>query len=215
MNRRILYIALVGLLAAPGTHAQTPTAAELARQMQTRYSAIRDFTADFSSVSEDALLHKKSTQRGNVRIKKPGRMRWIYTAPDKNQLWADGSQLYWYEPAARQVYVSALPKADEPSTAFNFLAGLGDLVRDFTPSLPSVQHEGEWRLALVPKVAQSDFASLTLLVDAKSFALKGYTTVDSQGATLTMTFANMKENVGLPDSDFTFKMPNGVEVIKR
>jgi outer membrane lipoprotein carrier protein len=198
-----------------GARAQTPSAVDLARQLQARYTTIRDFTADFTSVSEDGLLHKKATQRGNVRVKKPGRMRWIYTAPDKNQLWADGAKLYWYEPAARQVYVSDLPKANEPSTAFNFLAGLGDLVRDFTPSLPSVQHEGEWRLALVPKVAQADFASLTLVVDAKSFALKGYTTVDQQGATLTMTFANMRENVGLPDSDFSFTPPKGVDVIKR
>lgn len=212
--RRSLVL-LLSAVAAFGARAQTPTAAELARKMQARYATIRDFTADFMSVSEDALLHKKTSQRGNVRIKKPGRMRWIYSAPDKNQLWADSVKLYWYEPGARQVYVSDLPKADEPSTAFNFLAGLGDLVRDFTPSLPSVQNEGEWRLALVPKVPQSDFASLTLVVDAKSFALKGYTTVDAQGATLTMTFANMRENVGLPDSDFTFNLPKGVDVIKR
>jgi outer membrane lipoprotein carrier protein len=212
---RWLTVAVLSATVTFVARAQTPAAADLARQMQARYATIRDFTADFTSVSEDALLHKKATQRGNVRVKKPGRMRWIYTAPDKNQLWADGVKLFWYEPAARQVYVSDLPKADEPSTAFNFLAGLGDIVRDFTPSLPSVQHEGEWRLALVPKVPQSDFASLTLLVDAKSLALKGYTTVDQQGATLTMSFANMRENVGLPDSDFIFNYPKGVDVIKR
>jgi outer membrane lipoprotein-sorting protein len=36
---------------------------------------------------------------------------------------------------------------------------------------------------------------------------------DKQGGQSTFTFTNMKENVGLSDGEFTFKIPRGVDVV--
>jgi outer membrane lipoprotein-sorting protein len=94
-----------------------------------------------------------------------------------------------------------------------FLAGRGNLNRDFTPSLAAAQPDGEWRLALAPKTPQ-DYVSLTLLVDRRTLALNGYEIVDTTGARSTMRFINLKENVPLPDSDFVFKR-SGVKVVDR
>ena len=38
-------------------------------------------------------------------------------------------------------------------------------------------------------------------------------TVDGQGGTSTFAFTNLKENIDLPDSQFQFKMPKGVDVV--
>jgi outer membrane lipoprotein-sorting protein len=38
-------------------------------------------------------------------------------------------------------------------------------------------------------------------------------TSDSQGGTSVFTFSNLKENVGLADREFTFRMPRGVDVV--
>jgi outer membrane lipoprotein-sorting protein len=52
-----------------------------------------------------------------------------------------------------------------------------------------------------------------LLVDPGTLALRGMMTADSQGGTSVFAFSNMKENVGLPDKEFTFQMPRGVDVV--
>jgi outer membrane lipoprotein-sorting protein len=37
--------------------------------------------------------------------------------------------------------------------------------------------------------------------------------VDAQGGQSSFAFANLKENVGLADKSFEFKMPRGVDVV--
>ena len=70
------------LTALPG--AQTRQAPEaVARSLQQRYQGIRDFAADFVHTYRGGVLRTQATERGNVIIKKPGRMRWVYTAPER------------------------------------------------------------------------------------------------------------------------------------
>ena len=38
-------------------------------------------------------------------------------------------------------------------------------------------------------------------------------TVDAQGGTSSFSFTNLKENVGLADKEFAFKIPRGVDVV--
>jgi outer membrane lipoprotein-sorting protein len=37
--------------------------------------------------------------------------------------------------------------------------------------------------------------------------------LDAQGGRSAITFSNLKENVGVPDSQFVFQMPRNVEVV--
>ena len=38
-------------------------------------------------------------------------------------------------------------------------------------------------------------------------------TVDAQGGRSAFTFSNLKENVGVADNQFVFKMPRNVDVV--
>jgi outer membrane lipoprotein carrier protein len=201
---------LVGII----LHAQTsvtPTPADLSRRLQARYETVRDFSADFTQSYQGLLIRKATTERGKVLVKKPSRVRFTYTAPDKKEFVSDGAQFYSHYPKDRFGSVTPLPKGNQTSTALLFLAGQGDLVRDFTASLPAVQPEGEWHLQLVPRSKQADFNTLTLIVDRASLALRGFITVDDQG-TNSIRFSNLKENTGLQDSAFLFKFPPGTEI---
>ena len=53
---------------------------------------------------------------------------------------------------------------------------------------------------------------MTLEVDRASLQLRGLSVVNTQGTTNRYRFTNLRENVGLPDSDFTFQVPRGVDV---
>jgi outer membrane lipoprotein carrier protein len=210
-------IALVAALAATiGTGriagAQAPAAADLAARVQARYDTIRDFTADFTQRQTSPLLPKPVIERGEVKIKKPGRMRWVYATGDRNQVISDGTTIYAYFPQDRHVSPTPMPRGDDASTALLFLAGRGNITRDFTASLPAEQPAGEWRLTLRPRTKEADFETLTLEVDRASLAFRGLVVVDQQGGVSAFRFTSMRENRGLADSEFTFVIPRGVEV---
>ncbi|HXT70023.1 MAG TPA: outer membrane lipoprotein carrier protein LolA [Vicinamibacterales bacterium] len=208
-----LTFVLAGVATLSGQAGQTdgPAAADLAKRLQARYQTVRDFTADFSQTYQGVLLRKGATETGKLLLKKPSRIRMTYEKPEKKTFVSDGSQFYSYFPENRAGSVHALPKNGESSTALLFIAGRGDLTRDFTPSLAGVQQPGEWQLKLVPRTPQSDFQTLTLIVNRATLALNGFVTVDDQG-TNTIRFLNVRENTGLRDDAFIFQFPKGTQI---
>ena len=193
-----------------------PTPAEVAKAVQQRYDTIRDFSARFVHGYEGGVLRKKVTERGTVQIKKPGRMRWEYTEPEKKVFVADGTQIYSYIPADRQVYISPMPATDQATTATLFLTGKGNLTRDFTvaygelPGAPA----GTTVLKLAPKQAERDYDVLYLAVDPATYQIRVLSAADKQGGRSTFTFSEIKENTGLADKTFVFKIPRGAEVVR-
>ena len=154
----------------------TPTAADLAKRLQARYDTIRDFSGEFTQTFQGLLVRKPTKESGRVLVKKPSRVRFTYSAPEKKEFVSDGVRFYSYYPTNRLGSESPLPKANEGSTALLFLAGRGDLSRDFTPSMAATQPEGEWHLRLMPKTPQADFDTLTLIVDRATLVLRGFVT---------------------------------------
>jgi len=207
-------VAAVWLVAA--ARAADLTAPELAAALQKKIEGIRDFSTDFTHAYQGGVLKKQITERGHLFVKKPGKMRWEYTDPEKKSFVSDGLKMYSYIPADKQVIVSSVPTEDEASTPTLFLAGKGSLTRDFTASLapsPAGMAPGSRALKLVPKARQRDYDWLTLVVDPETLAIRGLQTTDAQGGTSSFSFTNLKENVGLTDKEFAFKIPRGVDVV--
>jgi outer membrane lipoprotein carrier protein len=205
--------ALGGQLAG---RAADSTAPELAAAVQRKYDGIRDFSADFTHDYEGGVLHKKITERGHLLVKKPGKMRWDYSSPETKQFVSDGLKMYSYIPQDKQVIVASVPPDEDAPTPTLFLAGKGNVTRDFTPSLvdaPATAPAGSRALKLVPKAKQRDYDWLVLVLDPGSLALRGLLTVDGQGGKSSFSFTNLKENIGLADKEFAFKIPRGVDVV--
>jgi outer membrane lipoprotein carrier protein len=196
--------------------AQQPSAAELAAALQKKYATVRDFSADFVQTYRGGVLNRPMKDTGHVLVRKPGKMRWEYKMPEEKLFVSDGTSIYWYVPQDRQAEKRAMPSDDQASTPALFLAGRGDITRDFTPALverPAGQAEGTLALKLVPRTPQAEYDWLIIVVDPVSLSLRGLVTADSQGGTSSFTFSNLKENVGLADKLFTFTPPRGVEVV--
>jgi outer membrane lipoprotein carrier protein len=216
--RRRIFPASILVLVAPfaaATHAQE-RAADLAQSLQRKYDTIHDFSADFVHTYQGGVLRKQITERGRVLIKKPGKMRWEYTTPEKKLYISDGVKLYSYVPADKQVEVGSVPKDDRAGAPILFLAGKGNLVRDFNASIgevPAGSPPGSEALKLLPKNAQSDYDWLLLVVDRQSLTLRALVTMDAQGGQSSIAFANLKENVNPADKEFAFNIPRGVDVI--
>ncbi len=204
--------ALVALL-VPSQLAGGPSAQETARAVQQKYDRVKDFTADFTHTYEGGVLKKKITERGIVQVKRPGRMRWDYTSPEQKEFVSDGRRIYSYVPADKQVVVSAMPQEDQATTAVLFLVGKGNVSRDFVASYTDGGGPDTWALKLEPTHRQRDYDWLVLIVDRKTMQIRTLVAADQQGGRSTFQFTNYRENVGLADKIFTFKIPRGVDVI--
>jgi len=191
-------------------------AAQLAEALQKKYDAVKDFSADFAHTYEGGVLHKRITERGHLVVKKPGKMRWDYTSPEAKVFVSDGAKMYSYIPQDKQVIVASVTPEDEATTPTLFLAGKGNLTRDFTSSLvdlPEGMPAGSRALKLVPKSRQQDYDWLVLVVDPATLDIVGLVTVDGQGGRSSFSFTKLKQNIGLADKDFAFKIPRGVDVV--
>ena len=211
MKRSLLvFIALTVCAALPSAQAKRQPDV-LAKDLQARYQSIRDFSADFVQSYRAGVLKTQTRESGKVSVKKPGKMRWTYAKPERKELVSDGRQMYWYVPEDKQVIVrDATAQASTPDL---FLSGRGDIARDFTPSYVDSPIPQTVGLKLVPRKSEPEYEFLVLALDPSTLQIRGLTTRDHQGGESTLTFTNMKENKGLADSDFVFRVPGGVTVV--
>ena len=110
-----------------------------------------------------------------------------------------------------------MPPDDQATTPALFLAGKGNLTRDFTASLVDAAGRAARREPGAEARAQRRRSRTTIgwcsSVDPATLGLRGLVTVDAQGGTSSFSFTNLKENVGLADKEFAFKIPRGVDVV--
>ena len=193
---------------------QTPSPTELAARLQQRYATIKDFRADFTHEVQGSVLKTlRTTEKGQIKVRKPGRVWMTYAAPQKKEFVADGTCVYTYVASDRSGTRGPMPKGDDISMAILFVAGRGDLVKDFRATMPATQPADVWHLTLTPLKRQDDFASMTLIVDRRTLVLRGLTTIDHRGGLFAFAFTNIRENVGIKDSDFNFTFPRSTNVI--
>jgi outer membrane lipoprotein carrier protein len=210
-----LYGTLVVLLSLPVLgSAQTGQSPEaLAKALQARYQSVRDFTADFVQTYRGGVLRTETRERGTVAIKKPGLMRWVYTSPERKEFVSDGYKMYSYIPEDKQVVVSNVPPDSEAPTAVLFLAGKGDLVKDFTAASIDSPAPGSVGLKLTPRRGEPEYEYVIVGVDPSTLQIRALVTRDRQGGESTLRFENLKENTGISDKDFAFRIPRGVDIV--
>ncbi len=205
-----LSVFLAVTAAAVDARQAAPSADMLAARVQNRYATIRDFTADFTLTTTSGLSLGGGADRGKVIVKKPVRMRWTLETGSRHEVVSDGTRLFNYFP--RDKVVSEVALNQQTSTALLLLTGRGDITRDFTAKLAPSQPAGEWRLTLTPRTPQPDYTEITLAVDRTTLRLMGLEIRDDQSTVRAFRFSNLRENQGIADSVFAFRIPPGVEL---
>ncbi len=205
---------LIALLAAAPAGARLDVNA-VVDKVQHRYDTATDFRARFTQTLTSATMGRKTNSAGGVMFKKPGKMRWDYDKPERATYVSDGNTLWLYEPDDAQAFKQSLSASQLPA-ALAFLTGKGKLAAEFDITLVDKSPyagAGEYVLALSPKVAEPQVKSLVFIVDPKTFDVRESVITDGQGNTNDLTFADIKTNTKLPDSEFRWSPPSGTRVI--
>ena len=214
----IVFAVLFGCVLPVAAGAQplaAPPVTQLLANLQARYDRIADFSADFEHHYAGGVLRATDVEQGTVRVKKPRRWRFDYEDPEPKLFVCDGTTIHSWFPADRQVVVSPLAAGEGASTPVAFLAGEGDLLRDFTARYTSGRPpDGAWSVELTPVGGGAGYESLTLTMDRATLDILEIATTDFQGGVSTYIFSNIMQNQGLPDTLFMFDAPADVEIIR-
>ena len=192
------------------------TGQELVSEIQKRYEATSDLESNFVQEYIGKVMKRPQRGEGKVYLKKKGMMRWDYTSPNQ-KLISNGHTLWYYQPDENQVFVSDVGKVLKEKTPLAFLAGEGDLRRDFTVlqfNETGSQKEESYVVELAPREPQAGLTKLVLTVDKKSFYVLQVDVFDELGNVTRTRFVDIKTNVVLPVSMFQFTVPPGTEVLK-
>jgi outer membrane lipoprotein carrier protein len=179
-------------------------------RLQRHYHDTHSFSAKFSEEIATVGAPKRKRQ-GTVSFRKPGRMRWEFEAPEAQTIVSDGDTLFSYDPDLNQVVETPLKQALKSSSATSFLLGMGNINRDFKPAFAdSAKPTGLIQLILDAKAGGY---KIEVGLDPKSYNLVTLTLTDQLGDVTKVDFADIRDNVELPESMFAFKVPDGADIV--
>jgi outer membrane lipoprotein carrier protein len=205
-------ILLFTLLTLPGTIYAETSEQQALDAIQKEYENILTFEADFTQKSYVKMMNQTQSVKGTVKIKKPGKMKWVYGAPDTQILISDGKNLWLYIPEEEQATKVPVESIYSSNTPALFLAGKGKLTQSF--NVESVSEENRNILVnLVPKSEDQGLARLILHADKKNYQITGSTVYDKLGNKTEIKFSRARINREIPEEQFQLKTPPGVEIL--
>ena len=210
MNLRLLV--LLTILILPGTlFAETPEQKAL-DAVQNQYEKVLTFEADFTQQSYVKMMDQTQSVKGTVQIKKPGKMRWVYKAPDTQILISNGKTLWLYVPDEEQATKVPVESIYSSNTPALFLAGKGKLTQAF--NVESVIEENQNIIVtLIPKNEEQGLERLVLVADKKNYQITGSTVYDKLGNKTEIRFNRIRVNRKIPEEQFQLKTPPNVEIL--
>lgn len=177
--------------------------------VQSFFDDLYTLQADFHQEVRDGSNSVQQVSDGKVWIQRPGRFRWDYATPYRQQLVSDGERLWSYDEDLEQVTVQPIGEVLGATPAM-LLGGNQPIDSVFT--IESLPDDGEQqRVLLRPKGDDSNVTAL--LLDFSGEVISGIRAEDSFGNITTFTFSNLVRNRDLDSSLFHFEPPAGVDIV--
>lgn len=199
---------------------------DIAARLQKKYDQMTSLSFTFNQQSQGQVSGRPRTGSGTAIFYKTGktsRMRWNYTAPDKQVLISDGTTFSMYFEKLQQMIVTPAESLDSDLT-YTFFSGRGRIADKFhiLPADQEFQQEaGDGSqpkiIKLVPKEPQSQVQAIHLWVNTDSLIRR----IEIKDHFDTVTLLNLSDIAvdTLTDSTvkgsalFSFTPPEGTEII--
>jgi len=187
------------------------TADEIITKVENRYS-VPGFTARFIQESTLKAMEITDVATGKIFVKRPGMMRWEYEKPEKQFVITDGESLWIYRPDINQVMTGKAPEFFGTGKGASFLSDIRIIRRNFSVSLKK-NKDDYFVLRLVPKEKRADLSEIFISVSKRSFEISRIGIYNAYGDETVIDLLDSKF-VDSPGSIFTFKIPEGSEIIR-
>jgi outer membrane lipoprotein-sorting protein len=220
-----MLLVAAGLSIAPsGQAAQAKvTVEEVLKQLDRAARMFESLTADVERTKVTVVVDDRSTESGQMQVRRDDKMRIELTAPDPRTILRDGDHLFIYTPKTHQVEEYDLSKHRDLVDQF-LLLGFGtsaeSLKRGYLITVEGEETIGGQKVARLELTPKSDdvrkqISKIELWLDETTWLpaqQKFYETGTEDY--FIIRYTNVARNVSLPDSRFKPHWPAGVTRVK-
>ena len=191
----------------------------LVNNVDTRYSKIKDFQADFIQETRIEGFDSPLISSGRVFIKKPGLLRWDYDEPSIEHIVVIQDNVQMFVPEYNQVVRGSLTRMVATKAPLQLLQGAGKLAEQFTVKPTGDGERGQGGLpllTLIPKRHQGQESPISHIVSEiqpETFLIQTVSLFETSGNISTFRFKNLRTNTGLDSKTFLLDLPNDVVVV--
>jgi len=232
---RIIRIVIAVLCAAGGgaVFSITPAAAITAqgnwtvdsvlKQLDTQAADFHSLTADLDRTKVTVVVNDKSTQSGQIFVRRDGKMRIELTQPDPQTILRDGDNFYIYNPKIHRVEEYNLGNKKSVVDQF-LLLGFGtsgsSLKESYTITLRGEETLDNHKvivLELLPKTdeVKRQLSKIQLWLDESTWLSAQQQFYETgSGDYFIVRYKNMARNVKIPDSQFKPHWPHGTTKVQ-
>ncbi|MDR6094390.1 outer membrane lipoprotein chaperone LolA [Stenotrophomonas sp. SORGH_AS_0321] len=179
--------------------------------LKTFTAGLKGLDGQFSQQVFDTRGKVKETTSGRVALSAPRLFRWEYQRPHVQQIVADGSKVWMYEPDLEQATVRAQGK-EEQNSPLTALINPALLEQQYDLSEEAAPRDGLQWLSLTPKrETEASFQYAALGFNASGLAKMEIT--DAVGQRTVIAFSGWKRNPSFAAGTFRFTPPAGTDVI--
>lgn len=207
-KRYVTSLLVAALLVLPGQMVVAHAADKPVVQLKAFLMASKSLTADFKQVSINEAGQPTQTSFGVFYLQRPGKFRWNYQKPFKQEIVSNAGKVWFYDTDLEQVTVK---KVDESlgSTPALLLSGDVALEEKYTIEEQGVDGDMRW-IKLTPKSQDSSFKYVLIGFDKQNLA--GMELNDNFGQLTRIYFSNVLLNPPIKPTLFEFVPPKGVDV---
>ncbi|HEY5648509.1 MAG TPA: outer membrane lipoprotein carrier protein LolA, partial [Nitrospiria bacterium] len=192
---------LIGLPSGTGKAEEvTPPLDSVIRKIQSTYESTMDWRAEFQQTMTISGFDSPVRSSGTLYIKKPGKLRWDYQEPSRDQIMVNMDTIWVFTADQKQVIVSSFDEISDSQLPLHLLMGFGKLNRDFHVewSDPAAPLDGEAPiLRLTPREPAQGITHLLVKVHPETFMITHLTLFESSGNRSRFVFSKIKKNKGL------------------
>jgi outer membrane lipoprotein carrier protein len=150
-------------------------------------------------------------EKGDLFLRKPGRMRWQYTAPAGKLFVSDGKFIYSYTPQDNRAEKMKLKETEDMRAPLAFLLGRLDFKKDFR-EFRSHAEDGGVFITAIPKSDKLPYTEVSFLT-APDFSIRRLEVKGQDNSILRFTFENEVKDPAIQDTLFRFTPPPGAEYV--
>lgn len=213
--RPLLVALLLLCMAVPGRAEEADPTAKVLDEMHAAYKGVKALRANFVQTSTGMSFVEPLKQTGTITLESPGRMRWEFETPRKQQYLSDGVTLWVVDEGDRTCTV--FRSVDGMLQRFyGFLTGTADLRKDFkvelaTEAKPPVTDAVA--LKLTPLQPDGSIDSLRVYVHNTSHRVVGISMLTPFGDRTDTVLSEVTVVDDVPDADFSWVAREGFRVI--
>jgi outer membrane lipoprotein carrier protein len=157
------------------------------------------------------LKGRKTIEKGELYLRKPGKMRWQYTSPPGKLFVSDGKYVYYLDPDHNRAEKTKFKETEDMRAPLAFLLGKLQFENDFR-EFRTMPNGLSTFITAIPKSDKLPYTEVSFLIDP-DFTIRWLDVKGQDSSQMEYAFSQEKRNTPAPDKLFMFTPPPGVEYV--